>query len=74
MEVYLRDKGTCYMCGKNVSENIFELDHLIPVSRNGNNAETNLSVTCQKCNRSRGTRIGIEQLTKLAELGHNFDY
>ena len=67
-ELWDRDKGTCYLCNKQVSIREFELDHLIPVSRNGDNSAQNLAVCCMFCNRSRGTKLGIRQLEKLFEL------
>lgn len=67
-EIYERDQGKCYMCGKELTFKSFELDHLLPVSRNGSNGKENLAVSCQSCNRSRGTKLGIRQLQKLFEL------
>lgn len=68
MAIYNRDNGTCYICHKPVASNDFELDHLVPVSRGGDSSEGNVAVTCRYCNRSRGCRIGIDQLNKLFEL------
>jgi hypothetical protein len=67
-EIYERDNGQCYICDKKLEFDSFELDHLIPVARNGNNDGTNLAVSCKFCNRSRGTKLGIRQLEKLFEL------
>jgi 5-methylcytosine-specific restriction endonuclease McrA len=68
MEVYKRDERKCYICQKELLINEVELDHLIPVSRNGHSGLDNLAVSCQFCNRSRGTTIGVDQLRKLLEL------
>lgn len=67
-EIYLRDDGKCYICGCSVDAKLFEIDHLVPASRNGDNSISNLATTCRSCNRSRGARIGIRQLEKLFEL------
>jgi 5-methylcytosine-specific restriction endonuclease McrA len=66
--IFERDFGRCYMCLRNVPSNKFHLDHLVPVSRDGDNSETNLAVSCPDCNRRRGSRIGLLQLSKLLEL------
>jgi hypothetical protein len=67
-EIYERDNGTCYMCNVNLELKQVELDHLVPASRLGDSSPANLAISCMRCNRSRGTKIGIEQLTKLYEL------
>jgi hypothetical protein len=67
-EIYERDGGQCYMCQKELELNQVELDHLVPASRLGDSSPANLAVSCMTCNRSRGTKIGIQQLTKLYEL------
>jgi len=66
--IWERDDGLCYLCKKKTSFQQFELDHLVPVSRGGDNSENNLSVTHRSCNRSRGTRIEAAQLFRLYEL------
>jgi 5-methylcytosine-specific restriction endonuclease McrA len=63
-----RDNSTCYLCKQIVPASSIEIDHLVPRSRKGTSAATNLSVTCRDCNRGRGNRIGIEQLIRLYEL------
>jgi 5-methylcytosine-specific restriction endonuclease McrA len=68
LAIYQRDLGKCYMCQTNLPLGVIELDHLVPVSRLGSSDSTNLAVSCQACNRARGTKIGIQQLTKLYEL------
>jgi 5-methylcytosine-specific restriction endonuclease McrA len=66
--IWERDEGMCYMCNTQLDLHQIELDHLIPVAFGGSSSETNLAVSCQKCNRSRGTRIEEAQISKLAEL------
>lgn len=38
------------------------LDHLIPVSKGGTNAQANLIVCCFACNRDRGDKIKAKKL------------
>lgn len=66
--IYDRDVGACYMCKAPLELKDVHLDHLIPVAKDGTSSPNNLAVACGFCNRSRGTTIGIKQLTKLNEL------
>ena len=67
-EIFARDNARCYMCSKQLLFTEFELDHLLPVSRGGDSSPQNVAVACMRCNRSRGSRIGIDQLEKIYEL------
>jgi len=67
-EIYERDSRKCYICHKELALKEVELDHLIPVAKNGHSGPENLAVSCRFCNRSRGARIGTKQLIKLNEL------
>jgi len=35
----------------------FEIDHIIPLDKGGNNKLDNLQLTCMHCNRSKGTKL-----------------
>ncbi len=52
--VWDRDGGQCVECGS--KENL-EFDHVIPFSKGGSSTERNLQILCQRCNRSKGSRI-----------------
>lgn len=52
--VWLRDGGKCKNCG---SQEELEFDHIIPVSKGGNNTENNIEILCKKCNRSKSAKI-----------------
>jgi 5-methylcytosine-specific restriction endonuclease McrA len=67
-EIYLRDNKKCYICETLLGAKDFELDHLVPVARGGDNSPENLAVCCTFCNRSKGTKLGVIQLKKLFEL------
>ena len=66
--IWERDEAMCYMCHKSLELSVIELDHLIPVALGGSSDDKNIAVSCQTCNRRRGTRIEEAQITKLAEL------
>ncbi len=57
LAIYLRDGVACVYCGTGVEDGgRLSLDHLVPYSRGGKNAATNLVTSCIRCNSSRGAR------------------
>lgn len=57
--------NACAYCGTGITyyakrSNSLELDHDIPRSRGGSDAESNLVATCRACNRSKRTMTGDE--------------
>lgn len=49
-EIYERDKGICHICKRKVSRKTFTLDHLIPLSKGGPHAASNVAVAHHRCN------------------------
>lgn len=55
-----RDNYTCRCCGNSTEKEpnlLLEIDHIIPLSKNGLTTESNLQTLCWKCNRSKGSKI-----------------
>jgi len=48
-----RDNYACQSCD---SEDVLEIDHVIPISRGGSSDDDNLQVLCAFCNRSKGAK------------------
>lgn len=59
--VFVRDCGRCHLCGKFVSRYNFHLDHVRPISRDGNHLYENLKVACPKCNLRKSNKL-MEEL------------
>lgn len=55
--VFERDGFTCQYCGKRPPEVILHTDHIIPVSKGGENEIENLLTACADCNLGKATRI-----------------
>ena len=47
-----RDGHACVYCG---ADKPLEGDHIVPLSRGGSNALTNLATACRPCNLSKGS-------------------
>jgi len=46
----------------------FEVEHIVPLSRQGSNDEANLALACRSCNLRKGNRIGGESPRSNAEV------
>jgi hypothetical protein len=53
LKVFERDKFICYKCNKQLTRFNATLDHIQPVSKNGDNSYDNLVTSCFHCNTSR---------------------
>lgn len=55
-----RDHYRCCECGVSIEDEphlLLEVDHIIPIAKNGLTIEENLHTLCWKCNRSKGAKI-----------------
>ena len=52
-EVFKRDLFTCQYCGSTPPSIVLEVDHIIPVSKDGDNSIDNLVTSCFDCNRGK---------------------
>ena len=55
-----RDNYTCKNCGNSTNKEpnlLLEIDHIIPISKNGLTVENNLQTLCWKCNRKKSNKI-----------------
>ena len=53
VKIFERDNYKCYKCGKQLTRFSATLDHIVPVSENGDNSFDNLATCCLHCNSSR---------------------
>lgn len=53
----IRDAGgmRCHLCGKQLKIGKLTFDHIIPKSKGGTKARTNMKLACVRCNHQRGT-------------------
>lgn len=54
-----RDNYTCRICKLSIKEEpnlLLEIDHIIPLAKNGVTSSDNLQTLCWRCNRSKGSK------------------
>ena len=61
-----RDEGKCFWCKTMLAYEDATMDHVIPMARGGTDALTNLVLSCQPCNNSRGCRDGRKMMSRTA--------
>lgn len=55
-EVFKRDSFTCQYCGAKAPDVLLEVDHIQPVSKDGDNDIMNLVTACKPCNLGKSDR------------------
>jgi 5-methylcytosine-specific restriction endonuclease McrA len=55
--LFERDQNTCLYCGRRFRNCDLSRDHLIPVSRGGQDKWTNCVTACKRCNAHKGNRL-----------------
>ena len=63
-KVFERDGYKCHYCSKQLTRFSATLDHIQPVSKNGDNSFENLVTACLHCNAERGNRPVMDFVTK----------
>jgi 5-methylcytosine-specific restriction endonuclease McrA len=58
--VFARDGRRCRICGTSARGTAFEIDHILPVSRGGDDSLSNLRVSCRPCNQRRWNHFPLD--------------
>lgn len=66
-DVLKRDSFTCCYCGSTPPKVVLEVDHIIPVSKGGDNNLLNLTTSCFDCNRGKSNK-------ELTEIPNAIDF
>lgn len=70
-QIFKRDLFSCQYCGQKPPGVVLEVDHMIPVSKGGENHEDNLITSCFDCNRGKSNEsldVCPESLAEKMEL------
>ena len=57
--VFQRDKGMCRYCGKQLTLETANMEHVIPWKHLGKTDPTNLVTACADCNRAKRNRMDV---------------
>lgn len=60
--VWERDEGICWLCREPVLLDHAEVDHVIPLSQDGQDVDANTRITHWRCNRVRAGRVSVTSL------------
>lgn len=71
-EVFKRDSFTCQYCGKSAPDVILQVDHIMPISKGGDNDITNLITSCVPCNQGKKDRL-LDDDTVIAKRKKQLD-
>ena len=55
-DIFKRDEFTCSYCGSKPPSVVLEIDHILPVSKGGENDIDNLVTSCFNCNRGKSNK------------------
>lgn len=71
IKILERDNWTCQICGAGISLEAKRytagwatVDHIVPISKGGNNDDANLRAACWKCNASKAARLELRPVSK----------
>tara|TARA_A100001388_G_C28456855_1_gene351284 strand:- start:16 stop:411 length:396 start_codon:yes stop_codon:yes gene_type:complete len=55
-KLILKQRGLCNVCSTQLSDNLWDIDHIVPWADSFNNDEDNLQVLCLPCHRAKTTQ------------------
>lgn len=67
-KVLALQKGKCRICKSKLIAKNFHLDHIVPISKGGQNIDSNIQILCPTCNLSKGAKMPHEYAQKLGML------
>ncbi len=66
--LFRRDKNICLYCGSQFSVHDLSRDHVMPLSRGGRDAWTNVVTSCRRCNNRKADRSPEESNMQLLAI------
>lgn len=66
--VYEKSNGRCEICNEPIPYDSFTIDHIIPLSKNGENKISNLQCACAACNNIKSNLTPLEFEEKIKKI------
>ncbi len=66
--LYQQAEGKCALCGKKITFNEMELDHIIPISMGGADEVENLQVCCMPDNRYKANILPTDFFNRISDI------
>ncbi len=66
--IYLHAGGRCELCGRKILLDDMTIDHIIPLSKGGEDDVENLSCTCYPCNLFKGNILPDDFMERVTEI------
>jgi len=66
--LFHKQEEKCNYCGRKLSEEYFELDHIEPIARGGEDRLDNLQLLCSPCNKRKATMTDEEFRDRYSKL------
>lgn len=66
--IYEKADGHCALCGKKILFDDMTLDHINPLSMNGEDNISNLNCTCKSCNQFKGSILPDDFMKRITEI------
>lgn len=63
-KIYELYNGRCAYCNEKISNNNFQIDHIVPITEGGNNYWKNLALACEKCNETKSNVVFYKSTNK----------
>jgi 5-methylcytosine-specific restriction endonuclease McrA len=60
--IFLRDRGICSLCHQTVTRADASRDHIIPVTKGGEESYRNVVLAHKACNSRKGNRVAVQQM------------
>ncbi len=68
VDLLVKQRHRCAICADKITEKTRQVDHIMPLAREGSNGRRNLQLLCKSCNSKKGPKDPIEFMQSLGRL------
>lgn len=66
--IYKQSNGKCALCGRNIEYKDFTIDHIVPLSKGGENSIDNFQCTCYACNQFKQNILPEDFMRRISDI------